>query len=192
MLTILAIVGGAGLLTLGIIAAVSLALALFAYGPQAITTDTVQPTRVSADGEPLYKAGGITIDWATVAVLAADLNAPDGSVVKATGAQKVLRYGQVLTKITASGKFGPYDPAAGDGRQLMARGDAVILDMTVVLFPAGATFPAENDIIGMGIEGGAVWIDRVLQSGVAAHTLALGPTLAEVLALFPLIQVVRN
>lgn len=162
------------------------------YGPQTISANKIFPTRVSADGEPLYKAGGFTLDFTTVAVLAVTANYPDGSQVIADGAQKVLRYGQVLTKITASGKFGPYDPGAADGRQLFARGDIVILDSTLLMIPAGGSFPTENDIQGQGIEGGAVYIDRVLQSGVAAHTLALGPTLAEIVANFPLLQLVRN
>lgn len=33
----------------------------------------------------------------------------------------VIKSGCVLGKITASGKFGPYDPAASDGRQTAAR-----------------------------------------------------------------------
>ena len=35
------------------------------------------------------------------------------------------------------------------------------------------------------IEGGLVWKDRIIQSGVAAHTLALGPTFAEIQTAFP-------
>ena len=37
-----------------------------------------------------------------------------------------------------------------------------------------------------------VFLDRVLQSGAAAHTLALGPTKAELLAAFPVLRFVEN
>jgi hypothetical protein len=83
-------------------------------------------------------AGGITIDWATVAAVGTDTvtSTPEGITVKA--GQKFLRYGQVLTKITASGKWGPYDPGAADGRQTLARGNVCVLNETLL----------ENGILG--------------------------------------------
>lgn len=90
------------------------------------------------------------------------------------------------------GKFGPYDPAATDGRATLTRGECFILNETVLqngIIPAlgaGATdYPA-------ALEGGSVYKDRLLQSGVAGHTLALGPTLAELLAAFPRLRLVEN
>jgi hypothetical protein len=161
-------------------------------GRNLLTTSTVQPVRVSADGSPLYKAGGVTIDWTTVvAVAGADVTLPDGDVIRI--GQKYLRYGQVITKITASGKFGPYDPGAGDGRQTLARGNAYILDETWLQFTAeSAALGAANDQIGGCIEGGLLWVDRVLNSGVGAASLAAGPTLANVEATFPTARWVRN
>ena len=70
-------------------------------GRTVFSQNQVFPTRVSADGSPSYKAGGVTIDWSNVAALGADTTFPDGSFVKA--GQKVLRYGQVLCKETANG-----------------------------------------------------------------------------------------
>src|SRR5690242_6738712 len=72
------------------------------FGRTQLPTNTVQPTRVSADGEPRYKAGGITIDWTNTvtAVASNDAVLPDGSIVKV--GQKYLRYGQILCKITSS------------------------------------------------------------------------------------------
>jgi hypothetical protein len=49
-----------------------------------------------------------------------------------------------------------------------------------------------NDQVGGVFDGGRVFIDRVLHSGTATHTLALGPTKAEVLTAFPAIQIVEN
>ena len=160
-------------------------------GRNLLNTNTGGSTRVSADGQPQYKMAGITIDWTTVAALGVDTTYGDGGVYKA--GQKVLRYGQVMTKITASGKFGPYDSAAVDGRQNLNRGDCFILDTTQAQYKAGSDAAgAANDQIGDCIDGGAVFIDRVLHSGVAAHSLAAGPTLAELLAAFPLLEIVRN
>jgi hypothetical protein len=161
------------------------------YGRTVLSNNSVFATRVSADGKPVYKAGGITIDWTTVVAASGDVTLTDGSVVK--DGQKYLRYGQVMTKITASGQFGPYDPAVTDGRQTLTRGSCYILDETVLQYSSGSTkLSAANDIVGSAIEGGAVFIDRVLQSGVATHTLAVGPTKAEVLTAFPAIFVVQD
>jgi hypothetical protein len=162
------------------------------YGRNLLTTDVIAPTRVTSDGEPEYKTGGITIDWSTVAAVSgSDASLPDGSIVRI--GTKYLRYGQVITKITATGKFGPYDSAAADGRQLLARGNAFIMDETVTEFSAGMSgISTRNDQYGSAIEGGSLFIDRVIQSGVGAHSLAAGPTLAELETVFPRARWVRN
>lgn len=105
-----------------------------------------------------------------------------------------LTIGASLTAATnTQGLFGPYDPAASDGRQLLNRGDCYVLDETVLQYGlAGSTLSAQNDQVGCAIEGGLIWIDRILQSGTVAHTLALGPTLAEFLAAFPTFRLAKN
>lgn len=273
------------------------------YGQTTIAASTVKPTRVSADGQPLYKVGGFTLDLTTVpAAAVTDTTLPDGSVIKANN--QYLRYGQVMTRQnvaevqtvtfsggpttgsaivtlptdgtlaaqstaaisatasaaafelaltalsrigpggasvarsgagtngdpyvytvtflrnqgnvpqltstntfgggttpttahatgtagTGTGLFGPYDPAATDGRQTLVRGECVILDSTVMLTPAGSLAPAENDIRGEGIEGGTVWIDRVIHAGSGTASLAAGPTFANLMTAFPLLQLAR-
>jgi hypothetical protein len=69
-----------------------------AFGRTVLPANSVFPTRVSADGSPVYKAGGITIDWAAVTASGSDVTLPDGSVIKAN--LKFLRYGQVVCKET--------------------------------------------------------------------------------------------
>jgi hypothetical protein len=257
------------------------------FGRTLLSTNNVLPTRVSADNQPIYKPGGITIDWAnTVAAPGSPVTLPDGSVIQA--GSKYLRYGQVMTKITlpatdvvtingtptggtftvsavvnggtiqttsaiafnataatlqaalvaltnvgaggaivtgsaggpytitfanalgpvtvtASGAsltggstptatvaqsapggnlnwFGPYDPAATDGRATLTKGSVFVLDELILQYDAAASVSPENTQTGRAIEGGLIFIDRVLQSGVATHTLAAGPTLAELLA----------
>lgn len=60
-----------------------------------------------------------------------------------------------------SGKFGPYDPAATDGRQTLARGRVVILNESVVEYGALGLGGVVSDHPG-GLEGGTVWRDRLI------------------------------
>lgn len=274
------------------------------YGRTLLTNSILNPTRVSADGNPRYKVGGITLDLTTLpaAVSGSDVTLPDGSIIK-IGAQ-YLRYGQVLTQLgvaevqtvtftggptagsaiitlpasgnepaqtmasvafdetavsfatklqalgrigpngatvartgagtngdpyiytitfnrslgdvpqltsthtftggttpttthatgtagSGNGKYGPYDPAATDGRQTLVRGRAFVLDETYVVNPSGAGLPASNDIIGGVFDDGLVWFDRLLQSNLVTGTLALGPTLANFETVFPNITYVK-
>lgn len=160
------------------------------YGRSLLTTSTILPTRLSSDGSPIYKTGGVTFDWSTVTAVGSDTTLADGSVVKS--GLKFLRYGQVLTKITASGKFGPYDSAAGDGRQTLTRGECFLVDETILEY--GGTGPqtgAQRDQFGV-IEGGSVWFDRILQVGTGTASLAAGPTLANLNTAFPRLSYVKN
>lgn len=94
---------------------------------------------------------------------------------------------------TTGGYFGPFDSAASDGRQNLNRGDCFILDETITQYDSGTPgISPENTQIGRVFDAGLVWIDRVLQSGAGAHSLAAGPTLAEFLAAFPAVRIARN
>lgn len=141
--------------------------------------------QVTADGKPEMKAGGVTIDWSTVtAVSGSDATYLDGVVVPV--GSKALRYGQVLVPITASGKYGPYDPAASDGRETApARDTTFIVNETIVETEAKSDHPPV-------LFGGLCFKSRIIQSGVATHTLALGPTLAELQAALPRLQLVTE
>ena len=91
----------------------------------------------------------------------------------------------------AAGKFGPYDPNATDGRQTLARGATFILNQTYLPNPSLIAGVGSVDITS-AIEGGLLFKDRVLQSGVAAHSLAAGPTLAELETVMPTIRWAQN
>jgi hypothetical protein len=139
---------------------------------------------VTADGSPVPKAAGVTIDWSTVAAVSGSpVTLNDGLVIPV--GDKYLRYGQVITRITANLKYGPYDPAdAAGGRDLLVRGRAFILNRTVL-----ANEPADEH--PEAIEGGLVYRSRIIQSEAATHTLALGPTFAELNATFPTLRYVE-
>lgn len=259
-------------------------------GRQLGQTPFVFPTRVSADGHPVYKPGGCTLLLSTLtAATGSTTTLPDGSTV--LGSMQFMRYGQILTRITqgtvmtitnagtggtlaltiagnktapiafgasnaavlaavqalpnigvgrvsvastpnwvltfadtlgavplatvdntlltggvasialttpalSAGMYGPYDTAATDGRQVLTRGGAYILDEFYTPFPAGSFAPigpgATTDLLAGVIEGGNIWKDRLLQCGAGTHSLAAGPTLAEFEAAFPLITYAQN
>jgi hypothetical protein len=154
------------------------------FGRTAIES-TGRSIQVSADGRPETKHAGVTVDWTTVAaVTGSDVTLLDGVVVKV--GEKYLRYGQVLSLITASGKYGPYDPGAADGRQLApARGEAYIVNETIKEDEIASDFPPV-------LEGGRVFLGRIIQAGAGAASLAAGPTLANLLAGFPRLTLVKE
>jgi hypothetical protein len=155
------------------------------FSGRTIVEQTGRSIQVTADGRPEFKHAGVTIDWTTiVAVAGADVTLKDGVIVRI--GEKYLRYGQVLSIITASGKYGPYDPAAVDGRAVApVRGEAYILNETIKEDDIGSDHPPV-------IEGGLVFLSRIIQSGVVAASLALGPTLANLLAGFPRLRLVKE
>jgi hypothetical protein len=138
---------------------------------------------VSASGGALGTAGVVVTYGTTTALGTVNAGSLTGGTV--TVAQ--------TTAGATAGYFGPYDPAASDGRQSLNKGDCFVLDQTYLQYGlAGSTLTASNDQIGNCIEGGLIFIDRVLQSGTAAHSLALGPTLAEFSAAFPRFGYAKN
>lgn len=163
------------------------------YGRQELTLQLGYELAVSADGYPEWKAGGVTIDWATVAAVAGtDVTLLDNQVVKV--GEKALRYGVVLTKITASGKFGPFDTAATDGRQTLTRGECYVVNTTTreiePLKALGASLATDHPGV---IEGGLVWYAKLL-IGSAVNELGgpAGPTVANFNAAFPRMRYVKN
>jgi hypothetical protein len=130
----------------------------------------------SKDGRPDWKVGGITIDWSTVTATVADVTLADGRIVK-TG-DKYLRYGKVLCRITASGKFGPYEALAADGREDLIPGECFILNKTVVLSDPGSDHPAVFD-------GGWVWSERITDIADVGDHQEANPAIADLRTAFP-------
>jgi flagellar hook-associated protein FlgK len=90
-----------------------------------------------------------------------------------------------ITTVGASGgKFGPYDPNATDGRQNLTRDGAGILNETIVQARVNGVLTTVNtDHTGL-IVAGRLFKGRVLMTA-GTHSLAAGPTVAEVEAVFP-------
>jgi hypothetical protein len=90
----------------------------------------------------------------------------------------------VATASGDSGKYGPYDPAASDGRQTLTPGQCCILNTTTLQNGILGTFSQMATDHPGAIVGGAAWLNRILATS-GTHTLAAGPTHAELRAAFP-------
>jgi hypothetical protein len=147
--------------------------------------DTVgRSIQVSADGHPETKAAGLTVDWGTVAAqTGSDVTWLDGVTIRV--GEKGLRYGQVLALITATGYYGPFDPAAGDGRQTLARDKAYIVNESMRQDDRASDHPP-------ALYGGLCYQGRIIQAGTGTASLAAGPTLAALQAAFPRLALVTE
>lgn len=153
------------------------------FGQTTITTVGRAP-QVSADGRPEVKQIGVTIDWSLIAAVSgSDVTLNDGVTVKV--GEKYLRYGQVICQVTTGGKYASYDPDATDGREALDPGETFVLNRTV------KENDSKSDHAGVAIYGGPVFKDRVLATA-GTHSLADGPTYAELLAALPRLQFVIN
>lgn len=132
------------------------------YGRQ-VLNQTGRPLMVLADlAGADWKPGGVTIDWSTVTAVEDDTTLIDETVIP-TG-QKGIELGAILAKITASGKYGPYDDGASDGRQTLAPGDCYILNETVLEQGAQGIVGVASDHPAV-FDGGLVWRDRLAVAG---------------------------
>ena len=152
------------------------------YGRQ-ILSKTGRDVMVLADlQDAQFKVGGITRDWAAYTAAGADATLPDQTQVKA--GEKVVRFGQIECEITATGKYGPYDPAANDGRQNLVRGKCFVNNRTVKENGFGANINIGATDHSQVFDGGTAWKPRILMTAGSA-SLAAGPTVAAFEAAFP-------
>lgn len=130
------------------------------YG-RTTTNTSGRPVMVLANlDHATWKPGGVTIDWSTVTPASSDTTLDDGTIIPS--GQKGIQFGTILTKITASGKFGPYASGASDGRQTLTRGECYILNETVLQYPAGVGMPGQGATDHPAVfDGGLVWKARL-------------------------------
>lgn len=113
---------------------------------------------VTADGAPKAKAGGVTIDWASIPAFANDAEFEGFQKVKS--GDKFLRYGTILVKITAAtdttkvGKYTVYGATVAGGTLSEDRGDIFILNESVHESDRASSHPAV-------IDGGRVFKERL-------------------------------
>lgn len=144
--------------------------------------------QVSADGMPLAKAGGITLEWGAVTAAASDyVVRPNGEIGSAnflstdafpddfvyTG-QKYLRWGQVVCRLnggTSAGKFVPYGATSGlgGGTIMTSKGDMYILNHSVHEEDYNSDHPE-------AIDGGLLWKHRILYNFAKSQTITVNAT----------------
>jgi hypothetical protein len=93
----------------------------------------------------------------------------------------------VTTAGTGTGLYGPYDPAASDGRQTLTRGECYILNESVLEVPPLGWGAPQTTVLGGVFDGGNVWKDRIIMTAGTA-SLADGPTVANFETAFPRIE----
>lgn len=144
--------------------------------------------KVSADGEPTAKIGGITVNWASVAAAGADYEVrPNGEVGSSnigafmaqpvdfvTAGTKYLRWGTVMCKLiggTSAGKYVPYGASTnlGGGTLGTLNGDMVILNASIHENDSGSDHPE-------AIVGGKLFKDRLIVNYAKSQTITMGAT----------------
>lgn len=157
------------------------------YGLKNLTTSSGTPFQLTYDGRIEWKSGSVTLDWSTVAAVSGSPLVLVGDQLTVPVGQKVLVAGQFLCEITATGLYGPFDPAASDGRQTPVRGKCGLLNMTLLQTGVLNITGGNPDNINL-IEGGRVFFDRLIQAGTGTASLAAGPQLATLLGVLPRLQ----
>ncbi len=89
------------------------------------------------------------------------------------------------------GKWGPYDPNATDGRAVLARGTARIVNVTTLQYNQPGPLVSAENTYPQTITGGKVWKDRLL-ANTTANSLAAGPTFANLEAALPLLEYTQS
>ncbi len=152
------------------------------YGRQ-VLYQSGTPLRVSVDGSPQYKVGGITVDWSQVQAAQADLLVPvDNTPVRA--GQKYIQYGTIMVLNTSTGLYQPYASGGANGTGTLTSGQCFIIDETVVQsspFHTGGNY--DNPAV---FDGGRAWQPRLQIGGTGQ------PTLTQFIAAFPRVQLVTG
>lgn len=143
--------------------------------------------RVSADGNPLAKIGGVTVEWASVTAASAAFTVlPTGATAAANfyvaggndldyvdAGEKFLRFGTVLCKVsggTWDGSYVPYGTTpAGGGSLLKTKGNIFIMDASMHESDYHSSHPAV-------IYGGAVWKNRIVANYGTIQTFTVTAT----------------
>jgi hypothetical protein len=152
---------------------------------------------VQAALETIFGAGLVTVSGSAGGPYTVTFDKSLGNVAtmavvdSTTGSGHSVVAANVSEGSASADKYGPYDPAATDGRQLLVRGDAYILNQTVLengLIPGLGGGTSDNPAV---LEGGYIWKARVLMT-TGTHSLAAGPTVAEFETLFHDIHYVQS
>ena len=164
------------------------------YNSSVANTQAAFDASVLGAGNTVVTGGGViasNVQTVTMAGTLLNTTIP----VFTLGANNIVGGGTLAFAISAgstSGYYGPYDPAVSDGRQTMTRGQCFILNESWVQNGVGGivnvSFGINTDQIG-AIHGGSIWKQRLIATNGSA-SLADGPTFADILTTFPMLQFV--
>lgn len=167
---------------IGALIAIALVLVLvLTVGPGQTTygKKTGFPLRVSADGNPEYKVGGITIDWTDVNIptgtAGTGITLGDGTFVPP--GKKYLRYGQVVFWTVTAGKT--------DAAKVALTATGLVRDRVGILNETVVEDDVMSDHAGGCIIGGKCFRGRVQVGGA-------WPTEANLLAAVPRLVLVDD
>jgi len=141
--------------------------------------------------EEIFGAGLVSVSGPAAGVYTVSFDDSLGNVATMAAVDSTTGSGHSVTVATVNqgagneGKWGPYDPAATDGRALLTRGDCFILNETRLengLIPPLGGGVTDHPAVFDG--GGPIWKARVLMT-TGTHSLAAGPTVTEFEAAFP-------
>ena len=151
---------------------------------------------VQAALETIFGAGLVTVTGSAGGPYTVTFDGSLSNVATMTVVDSTTGTGHSVTVSTTNqgagnvGHYGPYDPAATDGRQNLTRGECFILNRTVLQFnPTG--FNVHNADNPAVFDGGPAWKARILMTS-GTHSLAAGPTVTEFETAFPRITYVQN
>lgn len=136
------------------------------------TLEFIEDLRNTDVGAVTVATGSLTGGTATVAVSRA--GASVGAATLASGqvvpdSVKYIELGTIMTRITASGKFGPADTSASDGREIVTnavRGDCFVLDRDILYTDL------DSDHTGEVFDSGTVFKSRLKIGGTNQPTEA--------------------
>lgn len=118
------------------------------------------------------------------------VTSPANALTGGGGDTFAVTVGTTTQGVTNSGKYGPYDPAANDGRQTLSRGNCFILNQTILQDGGAGDLVAEQNHPPV-FDGGQVWKARLIVTS-GTHSLAVGPTWTEFEAAFPRVGYVNS
>jgi hypothetical protein len=133
------------------------------------------------------------VAWDLIAALAAPVTLSTGTI--AGVGEKWLFGGQVLLEVTDPASpyvrmMAPFDDAAADGRQTIAPFVRAGIVRKTIHYRPDISIRFYDTLIGLVI-GGPVKRGRI-RATAGAHSLAAGPTFAELATLFPRLILVGN
>ena len=153
------------------------------YGYQAniATVGAAVPLIASDFEDVLWKPGGITIDWDQITAVGADTPLENGIVIPA--GYKYIPTGEILAKITASGKYRIHRTNSADGSQTLERGYCWLVNVHITQLPLPPAIIQSGASDHPGVfNGGTIWRARLKIGG------ANQATLAQFVAAFPMIN----